>query len=133
MLTPCEVAVKSVVPAIRAYIAKELIQTYKMKQTDVALFLGITQTAVSKYMSNVRGQAVRIDRTKEMQDMMNQIALKIADKKISGSQLMLEFCYVCEAVRRSGLMCQLCARSDPTINRNSCNICRIEMKTGTCL
>ena len=126
MLAPCEVAVKSVIPAIRAYVAKELTQTYKMKQTDVALFLGITQTAVSKYISNVRGQAIRIDRTKEVQNRMNEIASKIAEKRVSGPQLILEFCKVCKTVRRKGFMCELCQRSDPTLNNTQCNICRIE-------
>lgn len=123
MPAPCEVAVKSVIPAIRAYIAKELTQTYKMKQTDVADLLGITQTAVSKYVSNVRGQALRIDRTKDIQGMMNEIASRIADRKTSGPQLMLEFCAVCRAVRRNGQMCELCERSDPEIRNVSCNIC----------
>jgi len=126
MPAPCEVAVKSVIPAIRAYIAKELTQTHKMKQTDVALLLGITQTAVSKYISNVRGQAIRIDQTEKIRSMMNDIASQMADKRVSGPQLMLEFCSVCKAVRQNGLMCQLCERSDPTFSNTLCNICRIE-------
>jgi len=124
MLVPCEVAVKSVVPAIRAYIAKELTQTYKMKQTDVAYVLGITQTAVSKYLSNVRGQAIRIDQEMEIQSMMNEIASKIADRRVSGPRLVLEFCHVCEAVRGSGLMCALCQRSDPSLDIKKCLICK---------
>jgi hypothetical protein len=123
LLAPCEVAVKSVIPAIRAYIAKQLIQTYKMKQTDVAELLGITQTAVSKYVGNVRGQALRIDQEDEIQSMMNKIASRIADRQTSGPQLTLEFCAVCRAVRRNGQMCELCQRSDPEIRGVSCNVC----------
>jgi len=125
MLAPCEVAVKSVIPAIRAYVAKELTQTYDMKQTDVALILGITQTAVSKYLNNVRGQAIRIDHTEAIQNKMNKIASKIAERKVSGPQLMLEFCDVCKAVRQRGLMCQLCERSDPSQERKKCAICKL--------
>ena len=123
MTAPCEVAVKSVIPAIRAYIAKQLIQAYNMRQTDVADLLGITQTAVSKYVGNVRGQALRIDQKDEIQSMMNKIASRIADKKTSGPQLTLEFCTVCRAVRRNGQMCELCRRSDPEIRRVSCDVC----------
>jgi predicted transcriptional regulator len=112
-----------VIPAIRAYIAKQLIQTYKMKQTDVAGLLGITQTAVSKYVGNVRGQALRIDQEDEIQSMMNKIASRIANKKTSRPQLTLEFCSVCRAVRRNGQMCELCKRSDPEITTVSCDIC----------
>ncbi len=114
---------KSVIPAIRAYIAKQLIQTYNMRQTDVADLLGITQTAVSKYVGNVRGQALKIDQEDEIQSMMNRIASRIADKKTSGPQLTLEFCTVCRAVRRNGQMCELCRRSDPEIRSVSCDVC----------
>jgi len=124
MLAPCEVAVKSVIPAIRAYVAKELIHTYNMKQTDVALFLGITQTAVSKYISNVRGQAITIGRTEEIQNKMNEIASKIAHNEVSGPQLVLEFCDVCKTVRRNRLMCQLCKRANPTLDIKKCNLCK---------
>jgi len=124
MLAPCEIAVKSVIPAIRAYIAKELTQTHKMKQNDVGNLLGITQTAVSKYIGNVRGQAIRIDQTKEVQIMMNEITSKVVDGKILGPQLILEFCEVCKAARRNGLMCELCKRSDPTINVKTCLVCK---------
>ena len=125
MLAPCEVAVKSVIPAIRAYVAKELTQSYDMKQTDVAQILGITQTAVSKYLNNVRGQAIRIDRTKEIQNKMNEIASKIAERKVSGPRLMLEFCDVCKAVRQRGLMCQLCERFDQFQEMKKCAICKL--------
>lgn len=126
MLAPCEVAVKSVIPAIRAYIAKELTNTYKMKQTDIALVLGITQTAVSKYISNVRGQAIRIDHAEEIRSMMNEIASRITDEKISGPQLIDEFCTVCTLVRQKGLMCSLCERSDSLLKHKSCHICMSE-------
>jgi predicted transcriptional regulator len=123
MLSPCEIAVKSVIPAIRAYIAKELTNTYGMKQTDIALVLGITQTAVSKYISNVRGQAIRIDHSEEIRSMMNDIASRITDKKIAGPQLIDEFCSVCSLVRQKGLMCSLCERSDSSLKHSSCRIC----------
>jgi len=94
-----------------------------MRQIDVADLLGITQTAVSKYVGNVRGQALKIDQEDEIQSMMNGIASRIADRKTSGSKLTLEFCAVCRAVRRNGQMCELCKRFDPEIRRISCNVC----------
>lgn len=124
MPVPCEIAVKSVIPAVRAYVAKELTQTHKMKQNDVAELLGVTQTAVSKYIGKVRGQAIKIDQTEELRNMMNDIALKIADGEISGPQLTLRFCQVCATVRVRGLMCMLCRRSDPKPDIVKCNVCR---------
>jgi len=124
MPMPCEIAVKSVIPAIRAHIAKELVQTYRMKQTDVADVLGITQTAVSKYISNVRGQAIQIDHTEEIQSMMNDVASQITSEKISRSELVLKFCSICKAVRSNGLMCKLCETSNRDLDIRHCIICK---------
>ena len=123
MTIPCEIAVKSLIPAIRAYVAKELTQTYKMKQNDVAKILGITQTAISKYVRDVRGRVIRIDQTEEIRNMMNEIVSQTATDKISGSQLTLRFCEVCRMVRRNGIMCELCKRSDPILDINLCKVC----------
>jgi len=128
MVTPCEVAVKSVIPSIRAYIAKELTQTHKMKQDDVADLLGITQTAVSKYIRHVRGQVINLDQTREIQGMISRIASNIAAEKTQGPQLTQKLCEACKAVRSMGLMCELCRRSDPTLDIESCGIC----KNGQC-
>lgn len=124
MLMPCEVAVKSVVPSIRAYVATELTQSFNMKQTDVAELLGITQTAVSKYTTHVRGAALKIDQTKEIQSMMKKIANQLANGKITRQDLVFKFCEVCITVRKAGIMCNLCKRSDPTINVKTCLICK---------
>jgi predicted transcriptional regulator len=129
LLTPCEIAVKSVIPAIRAAIAKELIQTHKMKQTEVANLLGITQTAVSKYVGNVRGRAIKIDGTEAIRNMVNEVAFGVTNGDISGSQLVLELCKVCKAVRQDRLMCQLCEATDQTLNIKRCTICM----TGACI
>jgi len=124
MIMPCEVAVKSVVPSIRAFIATELTQTHKMKQNDVAELLGITQTAVSKYKSQVRGAVLKIDQTEEIQSMLKQIASQLANGDIKRQDLIVKFCEVCKTVREAGIMCNLCKRSDPTINIKICHVCK---------
>jgi len=123
MMIPCEIAVKSVIPAIRACVAKELTQTYKMRQNDVANRLGITQTAISKYVRDVRGHVIRIDQTEEIRSMMNKIVSQAANEKISRTQLTLGFCEVCKMVRRNGIMCELCKRSDPVLDIGLCRVC----------
>jgi len=124
MLMPCEVAVKSVVPSIRAFVATELTQSYNMKQKDVAELLGITQTAVSKYTRQVRGAVLKIDQTEEIQSMMKKIASQLANGDITRPALVVKLCEVCKTVRQTGIMCNLCKRSDPTINVKKCLVCK---------
>jgi predicted transcriptional regulator len=124
MLMPCEIAVKSVVPSIRASIAIELTKSYHMKQNDVANILGITQTAISKYTRQVRGTVIKIDESEEIRSMILQVTGQIADKKISRQDLASKFCEICQVARRNGLMCELCKRNDPSIDIETCQICK---------
>ena len=121
---PCEVAVKSVVPSIRAYVAIELTQTYNMRQVDVAALLGITQTAVSKYATQVRGAVLKIDQTQEIQTMLGEIAKQLATRETTQKDLVTQFCEVCKIVRKEGIMCTLCKRSDPKLNTKTCKACK---------
>ena len=43
-------------PTIRAMVVKDLIKRYKLSQVNVARKLGITQPAVSQYVSALRGK-----------------------------------------------------------------------------
>ena len=55
MLLPSEIEAKSLIPAIRAILAKKLIIEYKMKEEFVAKVLGVTQAAISNYIRGTRG------------------------------------------------------------------------------
>jgi predicted transcriptional regulator len=120
MLLPCEIAVKSLVPAIRSVIARELTQSYGLKQKDVANLLGVTQTAVSKYTRHVRGTVLKIEDVEEVQPMIKEIVVSLANGHMSRYELAAKFCVTCEIIRRKGLMCELCKRTDSSIDIQRC-------------
>jgi len=123
MLLPCEVAVKSLVPSLRSAIAKELTQTYGLKQKEVATLLGVTQTAVSKYMRQVRGIVIKIEEVEEVRPMINEIVVLLANGRIPRNELVRRLCKICEIIRRERLMCELCKRTDPSIDIQRCFVC----------
>jgi len=130
---PCEVAVKSVVPAIRAGLAKELVQTHKLRQIDIASLLGITQTAVSKYTRDVRGRVVQIENVEEVQQMITRTAMMLVNGGMSRRQLVIRFCEICRLVRQKGLMCELCKRSNPSLDIYECLICKRPDDSSKCV
>ena len=123
MKLPCEIAVKSVVPAIRARLAKELIETYSVKQVKTANLLGITQTAVSKYYNNVRGSILTIDKDGEISSEVEKTARLLFNGKLDRTQLAIQICGICKSIRKKRLMCKLCQR-DPSFDQTECTICQ---------
>ncbi|MDD1721650.1 MAG: helix-turn-helix domain-containing protein [Euryarchaeota archaeon] len=56
---PCETAVWHILPAIRSQVAKELVK-FGLSQKDISERLGITQPAVSQYVTSKRGTNVAL-------------------------------------------------------------------------
>ena len=123
MLIPCEVAVKSVIPAIRSAIARELTQTHGLKQKEVAELLGITQTAVSKYTRFYRGTVIEVQRIEEANVVLKETVSLLADGQMDKYELSEKICTICAIVREKGVMCELCSISDPTIDNTKCIVC----------
>ena len=123
LILPCETAAKVVIPAIRAHVARELVQSYELKQDKVAKILGITQSAVSKYTSGTRGNVLRVEDIKEIKPLLAEIVVLVADGKASRKDLLEKFCQTCQAVRRTGLMCPLCEKVDGSVKGQGCSFC----------
>ncbi len=123
MLLPCEVAVKSVIPAIRSAIARELTESHGLKQKEVAELLGVTQTAVSKYTSHCRGAIFEVTEVQGVQPIFKKTVLLLANGELNKYELAEKLCLVCGIIRQSGLMCILCKVSDPNIDTSKCIVC----------
>jgi predicted transcriptional regulator len=123
VIIPCEVTSKSVVPAVRALIAKELIERRNLKQDEVAKVLGISQSAVSKYARNVRGYAIKIDEIKEVRSLIDKMIDLLTNGTFHRDEFLRYFCQTCTTIRRKGLMCPFCQKSDPDMKMEICSFC----------
>lgn len=122
LIIPCEIASKSVIPALRAMVARELIEEYGLKQEQVAMRLGVTQAAVSKYQHQVRGEAVQLEAAPEVQVMSKEIASMLS-KSPDAISVSKKLCQACTDIRALGLMCQTCHKVDPEWDVEHCTIC----------
>lgn len=98
-LTPCEIAVRDILPAIRALIVIEL-HNRGLKQKEIAKLLRITQPAVSYYLNRRRAKRIRALESNE--DLMNEIR-SLVDYLLTGnanlSVISEKFCDMCHMSR----------------------------------
>jgi predicted transcriptional regulator len=118
----CEVVAQNLLPTLRALIAKELMEKYKFTQQDVASKLGLTQSAVSQYVRNLRGSKAKIfERDVEINKKIEQFASKIASGQLDSLSALDSFCNICKAVRKSKTLCEMHKKSSPELK--DCKIC----------
>lgn len=97
MKFPCEKIANTIIPAIRAEIAFKLSTEYGLKQIEISNILGVTQGAVSHYLTSFRGKE------REMVKKNPEIAEKIdeiADMMVNGKFDEKKFCEICRKIRR---------------------------------
>lgn len=94
----CIHMVKYVLPAIRAMVAKELIEKgYKIK--EVAEILGLTQAAVSQYLASKRGRRGLefLEKNEEVKKIVAEIVDVVSRKGNVENEEYL--CKICEVIR----------------------------------
>ena len=123
MILPEELASKSVIPAIRALIVKRLVEDHGMTQQEAAKLLGVTQPAVSKYLHEKRGTAIRLSGIKQIDQATSEIAEMVTSHKTEPVEVMSKIEAACEYVRRNRYMCDLHKKLEPGMDVESCHIC----------
>ncbi len=123
MILPEELASKSVIPAIRALVVKRLVEEHGMTQQEAAKLLGVTQPAVSKYLHQKRGAAIRLTGIKEIERATGDIADMVSSRKVKPIEVMSKIEAACEYVRKNRYMCDLHKRLEPGIDTESCHVC----------
>ena len=99
MSLPCERAVSVILPLIRAEIAKSLILDFKLTQIEAAKLLGLTQAAVSQYITSKRGYRLRIDESSPGARSIKETAKELAEGRLSDSELLNKLCDICHTIR----------------------------------
>ncbi len=123
MILPEELASKSVIPAIRALVVKRLVEEHGMTQQEAAKLLGVTQPAVSKYLHQKRGAAIRLAGIREIDRATGDIADMVSSRKVKQIEVMSKIESACDYVRKNRYMCDLHKRLEPGMDTASCHVC----------
>jgi len=128
MLVPCEIAVKCLLPSVRAMIAKELMTKHGLKQAEAAKILGVSQPAISLYYRKIRGKAVDLENDVEVIKLIENLAVTLAKGALPHKDFIPMFCEICRTIRAKGLMCKLHKTFDPEIDVEECELCSLIAK-----
>ena len=94
MKTPCETAIWYILPAIRRELTRNLVQNIGIRQHNAAQLMGISDAAVSQYLSGQRAKFVLTD--PEILDEISTTAQRIFHgKELTADDL----CRICTRIR----------------------------------
>ena len=80
MLLPAEIETKTSVPALRALVAKKLIQDHAFSQKETAELIGVTQAAISNYLRGTRGNLTSLGDDERIKNIVSQITIMMVEK-----------------------------------------------------
>jgi predicted transcriptional regulator len=93
---PCAEAIWYVLPKIRAGLAKELGRL-GLNQQEIADELGLSQAAVSQYVTGKRGKGKTEKLSRDTYDLLIDLSSRLIDDEVD--DLRGRICTICEQVR----------------------------------
>jgi uncharacterized protein len=124
LILPCEVGVKTVLPAVKAIMARSIVEKHDLNEKQTADLLGLSQSAVSRYLGRERGNLLNIEATPEIIALIDQMVNHIIKQPDNKTELLKLFCQTCQTVREKGLMCTNCKKEMPQTWAEKCLFCR---------
>ena len=124
MLLPCEVGVKTILPAVKAILARTIVEKHGLKEKETANILGLSQSAVSRYMNRGRGNLIEIENSIEVSTLIDQMVTFLVKEPHKKREIMDLFCQTCKTVMEQGLMCILCQKEMHKEWAETCTFCK---------
>ncbi len=124
MILPCEIGVKTVLPAVKAIMARSMVQKHDLNEKQAADLLGLSQSAVSRYVGRERGNLLEVDSTSEVQTLIEQMVTSLIKEPQNRAAVLELFCKTCTTIREKGLMCPTCQKEMPKEWAEKCFFCR---------
>jgi len=125
MLLPAEIETKTSVPALRALVAKKLIQDHAFSQQETAELIGVTQAAISNYLRGTRGNLTSLGDDERIQNIVSQITIMMVEKH-DLSDIISKFNEACLIIRSSRLLCDIHKKLEPSLDVDNCHVCEID-------
>ena len=124
LILPCEVGVKTVLPAVKAIMARSIVEKHGLNEKQTAELLGLSQSAVSRYVGRERGNLLTLENSTEVLALIDQMVTSLIKEPNNKTEILNLFCQTCTAIREKGLMCPYCQKEMPPQWAENCLFCR---------
>lgn len=133
MLLPAEIETKTLIPALRAILAKKLMEMYNIQEEDISKMLGVTQAAISNYIRGTRGNPELITKLlsiKEVSDMIDEITSNLSTNMAYTPASLSKFIGLCNYIKSSLLICDIHHNLETNIDEAVCKECENMLLKG---
>jgi predicted transcriptional regulator len=128
MKPPCIIVVRYVLPALRALIARELIEKHGLSRVRAAEKMELTPAAITQYLKKVRGEtAVQlVESSDEAVKIVSEMASNLAKGEASVYDVLQNICKICQIMRSKGLLCEMHKEILPALKKSE--VCECEFR-----
>jgi len=133
MLLPSEIESKSLIPALRAIIAKKLANEHKIREDQISKMLGVTQAAISNYIRGTRGDPELIKKLlaeKQVSEIIVEICNNLATDRSYTPSTLAKFIGLCNYIKSSLLICDIHHNLESDIDEAICKECESMLLKG---
>ena len=133
MLLPAEIESKTLIPALRAILAKKLAEEHDIREDEISKMLGVTQAALSNYIIGTRGDPSLIAKLlseKQVAQLIDELCENLASDLAYTPSSLSKFIGLCKYIKSSLLICEIHHKLESNIDEQVCKECENMLLKG---
>ena len=133
MLLPAEIESKTLIPALRAILAKKLAEEHDIREDEISKMLGVTQAAISNYIRGTRGDPSLIAKLlaeKQVAQLINELCDNLSSDLAYTPSSLSKFIGLCNYIKSSLLICEIHHNLETDIDEKICKECENMLLKG---
>ncbi len=133
MLLPAEIESKTLIPALRAILAKKLAEDHNVREEEISKMLGVTQAAISNYIRGTRGDPALIAKLlsdKQVATLIEELTDNLSSDMAYTPSSLSKFIGLCNYIKSSLLICEIHHNLESNIDEKICKECENMLLKG---
>lgn len=126
-----ELAYRYVYPSVRRRLVQVLYLDFGLKQLEISRLLGLTQSAVSRYVTSSRGVFIDVSRFGDVDQAIRKLATEIVKSDLDRYSVQYELARITLKALGQGYLCGFHRKLEGDADLRKCRACLNLFKTFT--